>query len=1633
MDSMWTESRFMPANDEDLANGAWCHDAHMLQELIRLNEFMKKQTDFSGDKLPDNVDVKEPKNQSNYSEKRAKPDAREVHIQSITKSISSLEGKNISSSVTVLNVHSKTTLKTTEGKDKVPRASTPKRGERSPNKKNRSPKVNSHPHSKYESFGSPRRDRRANSTFQTEFRVSPKGTCSVYNRNTVDSLFNCPFELVELYSSKKGKSESDSSANQRNSMVSSPRNDGKIVSVDADFLSPEMKKKRSMDPKNIKTNSEDVKLNRRQQVAVQKNNLNLGKVQENSNESSFEKSIRVKNSNKCNARETYYHENGSQMLRLQLPDTGIEDNKYEDNASTLPEETNEITIIADRTRTMEEKSASITEEREKPEKFIAASNDEKLKRDSPRDKTMDENDLPGKEECKTKRQDVKSDSNPNESSTDSESKMSKSTMESEESNSFGDLKTESSSIDNVEGSKEVRPNPEDLKEESAENKFKIIIEKRMNKPNDVKKRETKIIDANLCTDNVQPMGRKDEGQEFQDSCNKSMRFDTQDATRGITFRESSRNIDCEDANICRMLTKIHERLAIDWQRMMRLQMKLQSTVCPDSANTMMLMLQLLDKTIARCKSYIHGSNDGFEAETSITKLLSKNILDLVKVVNKNRITLEDQEKRVDQMQLELLQGRHAPKKRSILNEITLTSNYWANEISCIIETMSRLVKNVMAENEEKENVRSPRKSKASQRRVFTSSSANDTKQKVGHVRTRSARPNVAKKESAVGTQMSCVSNSVNTLRQSRSKTYTKSFGSARSPRREKHPDNIQTNTDKKTVDNSRHWERIKSSKIALNASSSQYKQTVSRQKHRAPGNQPQPWKPGGGPVSKMPASNSVITLLQKPQKTTHLKENAKSTNKRGNSMDHILTKKNLTNMDDNGKRTTRTHNYTGEKQRNEAKRKPSETYSTKTTVPVLNIDNLNAGDRSSISLKASSMMKPKPKTSARSYNESLRRGSSDHACPRTFTNSSCEVDRKSARQSEILRELEEIIKDAPKEEDKDSEDSHFYQLCNETSSVSFDSRRSNLFNEIPNDEEPTRDVDYYRFDISEMKLSERFFEDSQMMDKISEKSSVPVNERESMEFSSLTNVKDDSQPGAGPLETSASCTPSVGSSSSSNLCCQEKTVTRDDKEAQKHDIREPRNVNSLIKKDKIRMNPHAVSLSMLKDFLCDQGIDVDLVNKAEKNLKDKQKTYLKRKSISFANVPTNDDNFLRVDSKKELKGTVLHLQEMKDNATCTIISCSNAYSQTIVRCMVSKSLQTIPNPKIQIWKPAILRAIETQTELKARNACSMTDDFDQEKNLKHQDFPLKNSCPFYRTSSRSADFEEKISRNNEGSKECSHVLQELLLNRLKEESNESLSNVRPTDSNESLSISYSDSSVESSKKFSANEEEDQKPVNVISSEIVAALRLAEIRGRNVCKALEIYRRTLRNKVKKLKKRTKRRKTISKILKGSKEECRSLSGSDSVKMIAQKKNKKRNEIIEALRQAELASTFSKTSFDPQSESQEEYFESVGPSTVTPSSSITGEFSNQLVVQRKSSSSVTARDVRSLIEFLIDETSDVKFESTEGTNLNVCAVFYGNTDRRFSLLSRENILLPLIYGILCYVVFWCLQFTIVCDVS
>ncbi|XP_043524464.1 uncharacterized protein LOC122536288 [Frieseomelitta varia] len=1256
---------------------------------------------------------------------------------------------------------------------------------------------------------------------------------------------------------------------------------------------------------------------------------------------------------------------------------------------------------------------------------------------------------------------------------------------------FDDLKDSRSNLSS--SLEDVNRQEEDL---SKGNKINIIIEKRQSKGNSVVNKDVIGDNKNLlCNKDIRSSVIKNERTEERDSDDfyKEAKYET-------ATRESRRiGINYESLNVCKVLTKIHERLTIDWQRMEQLRTKLQIPVSAELANPI-IMLQLLDKTIARCKSYIHRSNNSHETELEMAKLLSKHVIELVEVVKVNRKCLEGQERRVNQMQSELVQGHY--KKRTVLNEIIITSNYWANEVFRLIKNISCLVKRIVAENEEKENVRNLRSCKT-QRRIPNSFFINDAKQKVGIVRSKNTKSVLVKKESTVETQMSADSNA------------TKVLNSARYTEKEKRLDDV---TDKRTADNCHHLERVKPAKRIMYTSSNQSKQTMSRQKYRASSNQPV-WRPGG--AAKIPTFNSVTTLVQKTRPAAHNRERTNLENARCGKY----------SLQCNG--IEEKHERTA----SEFKKKPTTEVHSCRDDPKLNVDNSKvAGERSDVSLTISPRAKPRSRISrplSKNFNESER----PFTCVKNYARDT--FHEKVTIESKALRALEEMIKTAENNEVKNvgnaTRCSFQNRLANETCPA--DPRKTGESTAVDeemkvNDEEPTRDIDSEQCKKSQ--LNERFQgnlpekgEHSLIPIAPNSLTPVPSTEKDTENVGTNENFRhipseDLIKPNVS-LEAATSCrildfnTMSVETDEveawRSSECKDEKSNEMKDSSFPGDNEKQQRYDNlSIVKPEKARMNSHGVSLSMLKRFLYDQGIDVDLVSKAERYLKDKRKARkgLRKKSISIADVSScvghdrrfekktvlrkehswaeelekdikkyvkkrddrkwiendvekNIDKYTGNDTKADVERSrgEIPFVKTRDVTTCTIKNSNDACTQTVPCRTASKCSQTV-------FKNDGSTTEETQTIAKRRNACTMTESLPIGDNSAETakiccesaiterlgDDSRNISTGIKRwmiiSENESEDSKLKIRRDPKGSeprgrfredstnkidktssRECSLVFQ-TLLRQTEEEHEESNS-----------STTRRSSSSESSKRHdldeNASEEEDRSPVRIVSSGIVAAVQVAAIRARNVYRAFDIHKRILRSNRKKLRRESRQRMKL-------REEEHASRGVNFEKRAARRGNDSKMTIVEVLKNLERAEITSRKEFFDDSRNESDHFEDDldlvdTPSTSASSSRISFK-SIDLDIPRRSSSSVVLRNVRSLMDLLLSETDDVTLErierrvakrsSTRETKFSGTVRMEVANVNGFLFFSRENLLL-LVYGMLCSVVFWCLNFTITCDVA
>ena len=807
-----------------------------------------------------------------------------------------------------------------------------------------------------------------------------------------------------------------------------------------------------------------------------------------------------------------------------------------------------------------------------------------------------------------------------------------------------------------------------------------------------------------------------------------------------------------------------------------------------------------------------------------------------------------------------------------------------------------------------------------------------------------------------------------------------------------------------------------------------------------------------------------------------------------------------------------------ERTASEFKKKPTTEIHSCRDAPKLNVDNPKvAGARSDVSLAISPRAKPRSRISrplSKNLNESERL-LKNHARD-TFH-------EKVTIESIALRALEAIIKTAENNEVKKDVGnatlcSFQNPLANETCPV--DPRRTGEpiaaeEGRKVNEEEPTRDIDSEQYKKSQ--LNERFLANLPEKEECSLIAPVLSAENDTKNVGMNENfghVPSKVKPNVS-LEAATSCrildfntmsveTDEVGAWRSSDVVSGQKCK---DKRSKENPFFVDDNENlSIIKAEKARMNSHAVSLSMLKGFLHDQGIDVDLVSKAERYLKDKRKARkgLRKKSISIADVSScnvehdrhferrtvlreehswaeklekgtkkrvgkrddrkciekNTEKYAGNDTKTDVvrsKGEI-PLPKTRDATTCTMKNSNNACTQTVPCRTASKCSQAI-------FKNDGSTTEKTQTKVERRNACTMTESPSVGDNSA-ETVKICRSCKSVITErlgdevsrnistgigrreiiseNESEDSKLKIRRNPKGSesrehsknkidktssRECSLMFQKLSgqTQQEREESNESLTSV--------------DSSKSQDLDENASKEEDRSPVRIVSSGIVAALQVAAIRARNVYRAFDIQKRISRSNRKKLRRESRQRKKL-------REEEQAKRVVDFEKQAARRGSDSKKKVVEVLRNLERAEITSKEFFDEtlsDSRNESDNLEDDLDLVDTPSTSVSTRLSFMSIdldIPRRSSSSVVLRNVRSLMEFLLSETDDATLErieprvekrssSTRETKFSGTVRMEVAKVNGFLFFSRENLLL-LVYGMLCSVVFWCLNFTITCDV-
>lgn len=255
----------MPSENNPTYNETLSYEAHMLQEILRINELMMKQAYQSNEEFRGNNKVSHKNyartsmNRNNISAKKLSDEAREIHFRMISKSVSSLQGKNVSSNTTVFKVHSKTTLKKTESKNnKYSEADTSSKKDTSSKRNNnnkQSFKVNMNIDDKLDIIDPLLQEECVASSFKKEKnKISPKKIRNIGDRIADDSVITNPVELVEIYK-KEINSENDLNRETSSIRTFSKENDEQCEIEKNEFVSSKIKsnkhKKESYNAKNM--------------------------------------------------------------------------------------------------------------------------------------------------------------------------------------------------------------------------------------------------------------------------------------------------------------------------------------------------------------------------------------------------------------------------------------------------------------------------------------------------------------------------------------------------------------------------------------------------------------------------------------------------------------------------------------------------------------------------------------------------------------------------------------------------------------------------------------------------------------------------------------------------------------------------------------------------------------------------------------------------------------------------------------------------------------------------------------------------------------------------------------------------------------------------------------------------------------------------------------------------------------------------------------------------------------------------------------------------------------------------------------------------------------------------------------
>ncbi|XP_031843415.2 uncharacterized protein LOC116431728 [Nomia melanderi] len=1189
---------------------------------------------------------------------------------------------------------------------------------------------------------------------------------------------------------------------------------------------------------------------------------------------------------------------------------------------------------------------------------------------------------------------------------------------------------------------------------------------------------------------LQVDSRQNEGN--QNSKQKTTEYVIDDFGDGIREKNKTDDNNRGNIKICDLLMKIHEQLFINFQKMESIWIKLQSRGSIDSVRSTMALC-LLTRIISRCKSYIHDSNDNYKAEAMITRSLSNLIFQLVKAVDQNQILLKKQEQQINSMQLKWRQERNLYEKRRITNEVVSFWDHGLNKICDIMQVISNMLKTIIAENKEKENLRNL-----------------SYRQKSGVAEAKGLKANFSKKESNVETEV--FKNSV--LKRPKSKACMKSICTQKYREKENLVDGQNKTIERKLNDNVRCPEKGKLFKKPTQSMNfKRLKQPVSRQKCRAVNNLQPVWRPGG--AIKFPSLSNVTVF---PQKSRLL---FTQVNERLNQP--------MENM-------------------KEVKRGKIGELKKKVSAETCSVKFMNPETTSKFKLKPGilKVSSKKHKDSSRSESPSSKNSEKAPSLERVTR-------QNPSRESKVLQKLKEIIKSTPTDEKAErstNKSTDHYEYRTKTNSTSIKEQVK-----IP-EEEPTRDIDSNQIIKSQSK-DEMFRKRQHLNEEISHLPTAVITSTNSVS-SSITNDNEDTHSKSSfPLEksqlknncnfpsaTNTSCTANFTSSSDyitrlvSSKCCSTSpgiisplsTIKQKKiQESSYSELHTPNfiedKINDLVIKEKLKKSlvaneersistSQVMSLTMLKEFLCEQGVDINLVNTAERYMKNKQKyrNCLKKKSASLADVIFNiqpikgseislkNSNYQERTSKEIVKNyenskdctdledtarkiaqhyktsLTYSIPQTKDTFTfCEEKINKDASSQTRLHETENKGIQVVFEEDTPLATKQ--RTMKTQTEMasvkhaaidcciknknttrftdKSNNASSMTDSVSVTDSFTQvvqvscasklvatewSNLPKKLEQSFEKNSTdiiintSNEIYSESIKLEGKQHSKTKHCKK--FLNQMEECSDVFLSNCEQHDDDYELHFheltpsSHLKQSSEYLKNSDCHVKIDAKLNNLdklISNETLAALQSASIQVENLYKAIYIYQKHIESKLKKQEDRIQIQKARNKTSNKYEEILRSSPKSDSIDITIRDSCHSGKDIVNILSRLEIASSSDESEYE------------ISRSVSTP---IVNIYNEQSTKDGSKESSTVLKDVKSLMELLIQKMDNKKTQrirciervsskTCSNIHIKISKVEDKKTENCFSIFSRQS-LLPFIYGIVCFVVFWCLHFTIVCDI-